>query len=116
MSPLCPPPPSPKPPSSSAEPHAYTILGGDTNHFRRIERDAQETLKAREQIMNDMIVGIQREAIRALIEKVPRGKKFDSSTGMTSTALKMGNLVISGPSGAAENLESISGDPGNGLD
>ncbi|KUI55259.1 hypothetical protein VP1G_02667 [Cytospora mali] len=71
-------------------------------------RDGEEAIRERERIMNTMVTWIREEALRTLVEKLPRGKNHDSSTGMTSSALTMGNptaLVSSRPR-ADDGLET----------
>lgn len=66
-----------------------------------------------------MLGRIRTEALRTLVEKVPRGKQHDSSTGMTLEHLSLGNnQVVAGPSGAAgagDDLETSPGDPEDDL-
>lgn len=57
-----------------------------------------------------MVGWIRQEALRTLIEKVPKGRQHDSSTGMTFQPLTMGDPVIAGPSGAGDDLETSLGD------
>lgn len=69
--------------------------------------------------MNTIAVWVRQEALRTLVEKVPRGRIHDSTTGMTLQSSIMGNQVVVGPSthpGPADDLETYSGDPDDGFD
>lgn len=83
------------------------------------QRDGQEAVLGREQMMNTIAVWVRQEALRTLVEKVPRGRSHDSSTGMTLQSSTMGNPVVVGlstHSGPADDLETYPGDPDDGFD
>ncbi|KUI67214.1 hypothetical protein VM1G_03542 [Cytospora mali] len=82
------------------------------NSWKYIAGDGEEAIKEREKIMNTMVIWIREEALRTLVEKVPRGKNHDSSTGMTFSGLAMGNPVapVSCHFRANDDLETSLGD------
>ncbi|CAN8104257.1 unnamed protein product [Discula destructiva] len=50
-----------------------------------LQGDGEAAIKAREKMLNTMVVPIREEGLRTLKERVPLGREHDSSTGMTSS-------------------------------
>lgn len=68
------------------------------------QRDGEEAIRARENMLNAIVIPIRREALRTLDEQVPQGRPHDSSTGMTFPIRTRGIAGdAAGPLGAGTN-------------
>lgn len=83
-----------------------------------LQRDGEEAIKARETMLNTIVVPIRDEALRTLKDQVALGRQHDSSTNMTYPVRAMASMgIATGPSGAVagdvhvdDDVETCAGD------
>lgn len=82
------------------------------------QRDGEEAIRARENMLNTIVIPIRSDALRTLSNQVPLGRQHDSSTGMTVPVRIMGSVEgAAGPSddvaiggGGGDDMETSYGD------
>lgn len=83
-----------------------------------LQRDGEEAIKARELMLNTIVVPIRIEALRTLADQVALGRQHDSSTNMTFPIRAKASIgSAAGPSGAVasdvhvdDDVETCAGD------
>lgn len=62
-----------------------------------LQGDGEEAIKAREVMLNTIVVSIRKDTLRTLDDQVPLGRQHDSSTGMT-VPVRASTGSVAGPS------------------